>query len=150
MYFVLIAIIIFIDQIIKYLIYSNMDLYDSIPIINNIFHITYVRNFGAAFSILQNQQKFFISMTLIVVIIIFFVIFVYKRKLHTSVIYSLSFIVAGAIGNVIDRIRWGYVTDFLDFRFWPVFNVADMSIVFGAIILTVYILWIEPKSNSKG
>jgi len=62
-------------------------------------------------------------------------------------LYSLSLIAAGAMGNLMDRIRLGYVTDFLDFRIWPVFNVADISIVCGTIILAYYILWIEPKER---
>lgn len=147
MQFILILVIIILDQMTKYMIYTNLDLYESIPIIENIFHITYTQNFGAAFSILQNQQILFIVISSIAVLIIFYILFS-KRHLHKLLVYSLSLIAAGAIGNLIDRIRWGYVTDFLDFRVWPVFNVADMSIVAGTIILAYYVLLIEPKINT--
>lgn len=149
MYFVIMAGVILLDQVTKFFIYSNMDLHQSIPIITDFFHITYTRNFGAAFSLLQNQQNFFITMTSIVTIIIFYVMIRYKRKLNKVVLLGLSFIAGGAIGNLIDRIRWGYVTDFLDFRIWPIFNVADMSIVFGTALLVYFIFVIDPKIQRK-
>lgn len=148
MHFVIIAVIILLDQISKYSISINMNLYESIPIIQNVFHITHIQNFGAAFSILQNHQGLFIGISSIAVVIIFFILIKYQKNLHNMYLYSLCLIAAGAIGNLIDRIRLGYVTDFLDFRIWPVFNIADISIVCGTILLAYYILWIEPRERN--
>lgn len=142
MNYFLIAIIILMDQITKYMIISKFSLYDSKPVIEGIFHLTYVRNLGAAFSILQNQRVFFIIATLVVVVGIF--IFVRTQdNLHRMMKYSFSLIVAGAIGNAIDRIRYGYVVDFFDFMIWPVFNIADISIVIGAVLLCYYLIFID-------
>lgn len=143
----LIFVIVFIDQISKYIITHNIELSESIPIIQDIFHITYTRNYGAAFSILQNQRFFLIIITSIVSIIILVTMFRYYKSLDKALLYSLSFIVAGAIGNLIDRVRLKYVIDFLDFRIWPIFNVADMSVVVGSILIVWYMLFLEPKKQ---
>lgn len=145
--FILILLIIIIDQVTKYSIVSNMELYESIPVIKNVFHITYTRNYGAAFSILQNQKNFFITVTTIVSIIIFYMIIRFYKKFDKVLLYSLALIAAGAIGNLIDRIRLEHVTDFLDFRIWPIFNVADMSVVAGAMLMAWYVFFIEPKKE---
>ncbi|MEW9123064.1 MAG: signal peptidase II [Thermotaleaceae bacterium] len=142
MSYLVIAAIIILDQVSKFLVINQFDLHQSIPVINNIFHITYVRNYGAAFGILKHQKLFFVIMTTIVVIGIIF----YIRKqsfVHAMMKYSLSLIVGGAIGNLVDRLSYGYVIDFFDFRVWPVFNIADMAIVIGAIFLCYYLIFIE-------
>jgi len=127
-----------------------MLLHESIPIINNIFHITYAQNFGASFSILQNQRYFFIAIGSVTIAILICVIIRYYKRFDKVLLLSLSLITGGAIGNLIDRIRLGYVVDFLDFRIWPVFNIADSSIVCGSFLLILYILWIEPRKQRKG
>ncbi|WZL74775.1 signal peptidase II [Clostridiaceae bacterium 35-E11] len=146
MSYMLIVFVIILDQLSKYLIYSRFAVHESIPIIKNFFHLTYVQNMGAAFGILQNQKGFFIFMTLFVISGIF--LFVHRQNnIHKVAVYSLSMIVAGAIGNFIDRVRLGYVVDFFDFRIWPVFNIADISIVVGAILLSYYIIFLDRASN---
>ena len=136
-------IIIALDQGTKYLILEKFNLYESRPIIEGIFHLTYVRNMGAAFSILQNQRTFFIIITSIIVLIIFWYILNNKNNTDKTVIYSLILIAGGAIGNLIDRIRFGYVVDFFDFIIWPVFNIADMSIVIGSILLGYFYIFLD-------
>ncbi len=150
LHFIIIAVIILLDQISKYLIFSNMSLYESIPVIERVFHITYTQNYGAAFSILQNQRGLFIGISSIAVIIIFYILVRYYKQHHVMFLYSLSLIAAGALGNLIDRIRLGFVVDFFDLRVWPVFNIADISIVSGTLLLGLYILWIEPKGKVEG
>lgn len=130
------------------MIYSNMNLYESIPVIENVFHITYTQNFGAAFSILQNRQNLFIGISLLAVIVIFYIMIKLKKS-DKILLYSLSLIAGGAIGNLIDRIRFGYVTDFFDFRIWPIFNIADISIVCGTVLLAYYVFFIEPKIKKQ-
>lgn len=146
MNYVLIVFVVILDQLSKYWIQNRFSVHESIPLIRNIFHFTYVQNIGAAFGILQNQRIFFVLITLVVILGIF--IFVHRQNnIHKVAVYSLSMIVAGAIGNLIDRIRLGYVVDFFDFRIWPVFNVADISIVVGAILLSYYIIFLDRASN---
>lgn len=124
-----------------------MSLYESTPVIERFFHITYTQNYGAAFSILQNQRGLFVAISSIAVIVIFYILIRYYKQNNMMFSYSLSLIVAGAMGNLTDRIRLGYVIDFFDFRIWPVFNIADVSIVTGTLLLGLYILWVEPKKG---
>jgi signal peptidase II len=122
--------------------------FTSIPVIDNIFHITYIQNKGAAFGFLQNKIIFFIFVTIIVAVVILFLLWKTRDKsnyklFHFSIILQLG----GAIGNLIDRVRLGYVVDFLDFRIWPVFNVADIAIVSGVILLSWYVIKNPEKNN---
>lgn len=134
-----------IDRLVKYYIETSMHLGQSIPVIDNIFHITYVLNPGAAFGILENQRWFFIA---ICVAICIGVAIFYKSLQRESIMfrYGLGLLLGGAIGNLIDRIQTGFVTDFLDFRIWPVFNIADIGICVGAGMIVFALLaetWME-------
>ncbi len=147
MNYILIIFLIMLDQISKYYVQVNLLENESIPVIGNIFYITYVHNYGAAFGILRNQKIFFIVITTAVVIGTFFFLRT-QPKVHPAMKYSLTLIIAGAIGNLIDRIQFGYVRDFFDFRIWPVFNIADMAIVCGAALLSYYLLVIDRPQKS--
>lgn len=120
----------------------------SIPIIENIFHLTFVKNYGAAFGILPHQRLFFIAAGICVTVLI---LFLYRRLDQDQRMLrdSLALILSGALGNLIDRIRFGYVVDLFDFRVWPVFNVADMAIVFGAVLLSWYVLRVPERGSSR-
>ena len=118
------------DQITKLIIVRNFYLNESLPIINNIFHLTYVKNFGAAFGILTNRRLFFILITILVIIALL-ILYYQAQERGIMVNLALGLGLGGAIGNLIDRVRLGYVIDFLDFRIWPVFNIADSAIVVG-------------------
>lgn len=136
MVYYLIAFVLFlIDQGTKYLIASNLEMYEQIPVIGDFFLITSSRNRGAAFGILQNQLWFFIIVTLIVVGgIVWYLRKVSKegRKLLPT---ALALVLGGALGNFIDRLLMGEVVDFLQFNFgsytFPIFNIADSCIVIG-------------------
>lgn len=138
--FALIAIATFIlDQYSKFLIMANMSRGQSIPVIENIFHITYIHNPGAAFGLLANKTSFFVAVSLLVVAGA--VIFYWKtRPMGKTMSLALGLVVGGSLGNLADRIRFGEVVDFFDFRVWPVFNVADSAIVVGAGLLVI-LLW---------
>ncbi|KXG75972.1 signal peptidase II [Thermotalea metallivorans] len=142
MSYILAVLVVILDQISKYMVQSRLAVNESLPVIQNIFHITYVHNFGAAFGILKNQKYFFIVITLAVIIGIFLFLHT-QSKVHGMVKYSLMMITGGAIGNLIDRIWLGYVRDFFDFRIWPVFNIADMAIVCGAVLLSYYLIILD-------
>ena len=128
-----------IDQFSKLLVLNKFHQSESFPVISDIFHITLVYNTGSAFGLLKNQKWFLVGVSVFAIIII--LLMLARRNHCTSVKYyliwqsSLIFILSGALGNLIDRIKLGYVIDFLDFRVWPVFNVADSLITCGAILL---------------
>lgn len=145
MYFIIIAIIVGLDQLAKYLIQANFALNSSVPLIDGIFHITYIQNSGAAFSLFQNKTGFLIAMQLIVITIVFGYLVMRRKKEHWCMLLSLSLIIAGGLGNLIDRAMYGYVIDFLDMRFWPIFNVADISVCVGCGLLVLYMFLFEPK-----
>lgn len=127
------------DRLTKYLVSKNISPNRSIPLIKNVFHITLVHNTGAAFGIFKNQNHLFIAVSLLAIILIYLQL---KKRRVGSQIYraSLVLILAGTLGNIVDRLCFGYVIDFLDFRIWPVFNIADSSITVGAILLGYSIL----------
>lgn len=141
------AAVVLLDQFLKAYIAATMRLHESIPIIEGYFNITYVKNPGAAFGFLSNaspqiRSLFLISVTVIAIVLILYFISKSTAK-EVLLTFSLSLILGGAVGNLIDRIRFGAVTDFLDFYIssyhWPAFNVADSAISLGALILVVEI-----------
>ncbi len=146
-FYAVILFIIIIDQISKLYIRMGMDFNQSIPVIDGFFHITFVRNLGAAFSILQGKQPLLIIVTFIALSAIIIYLAIKRKENHWLLALSLSLIAGGGLGNLIDRIRLGYVVDFFDFRVFPVFNIADISICIGCGLFILYLLFIEPKIN---
>ena len=129
-----------IDIVIKLIVKYNMKLYESIKIIDKFFYITYVRNTGAAWSILSGKQIFLILFSIIVIVGI--IIYLIKKKEYTRLeTISYSLVLSGAVGNLIDRILYGYVIDYLNFYIFnynfPVFNIADTCIVIGIMLLFI-------------
>ena len=131
------------DQISKILAVKYLVNIGSIPVIKDIFHLTYVENRGAAFGMFQNNQIFFIIIAMIACA--FGLYFLYKKQLNLLGKSAIILIISGAVGNLIDRIRLGFVVDYFDFRiFWNyVFNVADVFVVIGTILLCIYIIFFE-------
>jgi signal peptidase II len=110
------------------------------------FHITYVQNHGAAFGLFQHKLYLFIGVAILSVIVIVY----YSRYLARDnrwVQVALAFLLSGAVGNMIDRLQYGYVVDFLDFRFWPVFNFADIVINIGVGMLLVEMFWEQQEDE---
>jgi len=139
----LIITVLIVDQLSKYIVSTNLLLGQSIPIIKNFFHITYVLNRGAAFGIFKGGAYFFIAIAALA--IVFILISLRREKfLHSRI--ALSLIASGAASNLVDRLRIAAVTDFLDFRIWPVFNIADSAITIGAVLLAYFILIKKPVS----
>ena len=130
-----IGILVFIlDQLVKHAVLGSMHLGESIPIIKDVFHITFVLNPGAAFGMLEHQRWIFIVVALLVVVL---ALVFYKHIQRESLITRIGagLLLGGALGNLLDRIQSGLVVDFLDFRIWPVFNIADIAICGGAAML---------------
>lgn len=122
------------DQLTKAWVRRRYAVGDSEAVLGGFFHITHVENPGAAFGLFPNQTAFFIVVTAVVLVLTFaYRGHIARERPLLKVGYALG--IAGAIGNLIDRIRFGVVTDFIDFGFFPVFNVADSAIVVGVALL---------------
>lgn len=153
MFYYLIAIfVILLDQFTKWLIVNNMFLGESITIINNVLYITSHRNRGAAWGILQGQMWLFYVITIVVIVAIMFYLHKAARgKMLLGV--SLALMLGGAIGNFIDRVLRKEVVDFIHtyiFNYnFPVFNIADSSLVIGVILLMIQMLLDERGSKEK-
>ncbi|MGQ7366902.1 signal peptidase II [Streptococcus suis] len=144
---ILAAVLIAVDQLVKAWTVANIELDTVEPFIPGFMSLAYLRNYGAAWSILQNQQWFFTIVTIAAVTgLIWYYVKQIKGNLWT--LFSLALMIAGALGNFIDRIRLGYVVDMfhLDFISFPVFNVADMCLSVGVGILFICIM----KEESNG
>jgi signal peptidase II len=150
-------ILVTLDQLVKMYVHANFQLGESIPVIEGYFNITYVRNYGAAFGFLSDshpsfREAFFLAMPPIAMLIILGVLKGVPSNDRLQIL-ALTSVFGGAIGNYIDRVRFRYVIDYLDFHWnekytWPAFNVADMSIVFGVSLLLL-LMFLEEKRNRK-
>lgn len=139
-----------IDRILKVLILNNFALGESIPVIPDFFHLTYVLNPGAAFGMLPGQSWIFILTAVVVMIGIIYAQFTVPRQEWLTRL-CLGLVGGGALGNLYDRLFIGEVVDFLDFRIWPfVFNFADAAIVVGVGILMFLIIYQEYKERDTG
>ena len=131
--------IVILDQITKFFIRQELQLNQSIPIIRNILNFTHTTNTGSAFGLFKGLNLIFILFSFIVII----VIFRYLKKVKENerlLQFAVGSLSGGTIGNLIDRIFYGHVIDFIDFRVWPVFNIADSFITISVIFIAV-LLW---------
>ncbi|MEM7645755.1 MAG: signal peptidase II, partial [Pseudomonadota bacterium] len=152
------VVVIALDQITKNYILGAFQYGESVDVIKNYFNITYVRNYGAAFGMLGKVQAnirdtFFLLMPPFAMTVILVMLRMAKPSEHIRKI-ALCAVFAGAMGNYIDRLRFGYVVDFLDFHYhstwaWPAFNVADMSIVCGVTALILLELFAPTDDEEK-
>lgn len=130
--------VIFIDQLTKYEVRQQIPLGASLPLIDNFISLTHTTNTGASFSLFTNYS--FVLGILAGIVIVS--ILAFYKKIPTLYRIPFSLILGGATGNLIDRILFGTVTDFIDLHFWPVFNLADSAITIAAILLMI-IMWRE-------
>lgn len=150
--FLIAAVVIAIDQYTKALVRAHLPLnvsWNPIAWLDPIVTLTHVQNTGAAFGLLPQFGGMFIIIAIVVVLLI---ILFYRQLAQGSFLLQVAFglQLGGALGNLCDRLARGYVTDFVDLRWWPVFNVADSAIVVGTILLTYYVLFIEgAKERAK-
>ena len=149
--------VVLVDQATKWLITHSIELHDSIPVVDSLFHITYVRNRGGAFSVLADQPDILRLPFFVVVSVIAFSALVYFLRTVSDrqrlLLFALAGILGGAIGNFIDRISAGTVVDFLDFHwrgyYWPAFNVADCFISVGTVIVLLYSLFAKEELGTE-
>lgn len=151
------ALLVALDQLVKLYVHTQFRLGESTTVIPGFFNLTYVRNFGAAFGFLADshpsfREMFFLAMPPVALVIILLILRGVRDD-DTKQIVALSSIFGGAIGNYIDRLRFRYVIDFLDFHIggrwsWPAFNIADSAIV-GGVVLLLLLMFLEKKEETK-
>lgn len=151
--FILIIILAFVlDQVSKLIIMNNFRLNESVTIIKNFFRLTYSHNDGAAFGMFGGKTVFIVLISFIVLGYLLFELF-YHKKRNLLVDVSMSFIVGGLLGNLFDRLWFGYVRDFLDFKVFnydfAIFNLADTFIVVGAFVFLVGVVLEEKHGNNN-
>ncbi|MDU7716231.1 MAG: signal peptidase II [Veillonella sp.] len=134
------------DQASKYYVMNHFALGESLPVIQNVFHLTYIINRGAAFGMLTNQRWFFLAVAFVLIIVYGF----YRKRVNNgplSLRVGTALLIAGAIGNGIDRYVLHGVVDFFDFRIWPIFNIADIGICVGVVCVIYYLLTSEHEEK---
>ncbi len=145
-YFIALLIVLF-DQILKYWIHNQFALGEKTEIIPSFLSLTHVQNTGAAWSILEGHMWFFYIVTLLVVGVVIYSM--QKPRNHPLMQTALAFILGGAIGNFIDRLLHRYVIDMfmVEFIDFPVFNIADMALTIGVVLMFIFILFFDPESK---
>ena len=143
--------VIFLDQITKWLTVINLDLGESFPLIENVFHFTYVQNRGAAFGILKDQRWVFLIISTVAIVAMFIMLWK-SRKDSKLLCIAISMIIGGGIVNMIDRCLLGYVIDFLDFTLinFAVFNVADSFVCIGVGLFILELIFEMKKEIQNG
>lgn len=142
-----------VDIITKQIVVKNMQIGDSIPLIENVFHLTYIRNFGAAFGSFSNARWFYMSMSAIMLFVLSLLVALWDDR--NALFYTaVSFMIGGGIGNMIDRIAYKSVVDFIDFRAFPeiwkwIFNCADIFVSVGTGLLIFYYARFEIRSSAQ-
>ncbi len=152
MIYIIISVLVLIaDFVSKIVVSQNMNIGESIKLIDGVFSLTYIRNKGMAWGMLQNQRWIFIAVTILIVgAIVYYA--VKNRDIHYSAKLGMSMIVAGALGNLIDRIFYkNGVIDFFHAEFidFPIFNIADISVCIGAALIMIYVIFFERKTEKK-
>jgi signal peptidase II len=131
--------VLIVDQLTKWLVAARFQPGESLPVLPPILHLTYVQNTGAAFGLFKGQQAAFIVIALVVIGWVAAEL-LRKRAMALTLLWGCALILGGAVGNLIDRLRLGYVIDFIDLRVWPVFNVGDSAITIGVGLLLLHTL----------
>ncbi|MGO3731962.1 MAG: signal peptidase II [Vagococcus sp.] len=148
-YGLLIGLLVLLDQVIKIWVVNHIVLYETIGH-NSMISLTYIRNNGAAWSILEGKMWFFIVVTLVALLV--FPYMLYKNKSKSKwLTVGLACVIGGTIGNFIDRMRLNYVVDMFQLEFidFPIFNFADVALTVGVICIFIYILFFEGKETEK-
>lgn len=144
------AAILALDQWVKYWVTVNLPLGESMPLLPGFMQLRTVHNFGAAWSSFSGMRWLLVGVTSVIVLAVAYVL-VRRIVRHPLGVAACFLILSGGLGNIIDRVRLGYVVDMFDFQFmnYPVFNVADIAVVCGAVLAAVYYLWFYEKYDKK-
>lgn len=150
--FLVALIVIILDQISKYLVVTFLTLnqpWYPFSFLKPVFALTYIQNTGAAFGLLQNQNLFF---SVVAIVVIAVIVYYVRSEQHVDPVIALALALqlGGAAGNLIDRLRQGYVVDFLHLSFWAISNVADVCISAGVVLLAYHLLFRAPSAQPAG
>lgn len=147
--FAIMVAVIVIDQVSKQLVVTHLMPIGDYPLIRDVLHLTYSENRGAAFSMLEDHRWVFLVTSTVAILAILVGMVLYRKKLNLPLAVSLSFIVGGGIGNMIDRLALGYVVDFINVELihFAIFNAADSFICIGAAILFIYMIFFDGKTT---
>ena len=150
LYALLVAVLVAADQIVKFLVRANLPLGTSAPLLPGLVELTYVQNTGAAFEIFS-EHTWLLTLVSAAVAAVIAVVLVKRVVAHPAGVLTLSVVLAGAIGNLIDRAVFGFVTDMFNLQFmhFAIFNVADICVVCGGIAFCVYFLFFFDKLEKK-
>lgn len=148
-YLILTTLLVVVDQITKYLTVQNINLFEVVEVVPKFLSFTYIRNTGAAWSILEGQMWFFYIVTIFV--IVFLLYYLYTEAKDNKILgIILSIVLAGTIGNFIDRLIFQYVIDMIKVEFinFPIFNVADMFLTVGVVVLMIYTIYEDRNTTN--
>ena len=148
-FFAGIFIIAILDQAAKLFAAGLLPSVKTIPILESVFHLTYVENTGAGFGVFAGHTWILTALTFLIIVFVVAYVTV-KRPKNRTLLTSLTFMMGGAVGNLIDRVRIGFVIDFFDFTLidFPVFNIADCFITVGAVIFAIYVIFLSDKKEN--
>ena len=150
----LIAAIFIIDQLTKWCVFNYMNLYQSIPIIQDFFYLTYVTNDGMAFGLSLPGGQITLTVLSVFMTLVLVYFFWLERNSHLIMKLSLSLIISGALGNLVDRILAGKVVDFLHIKIgsyweWYIFNIADTSVSIGMVLFIIHSFYVQDNTSEK-
>lgn len=149
-YILLIIAVFALDQKLKLMFVDHIGMLNEMPVIDGFFYLHVIRNDGIAMGMLANHQGAVIIVTALIMLLITAYIVAKRNKEAPIMLFSLCLIVAGGVGNLVDRLRLGYVIDYLDFRVWPyIFNFADICIVVGCFLL-IFLVFRDAKKGEGG
>lgn len=139
--------VIIVDRIVKFYVTENLRLGESIPVIGNAFMITRSENLGGGFGVMQGQNWLFIGAAALVLalMIYFYNTIIYDRLL----VFASAFVLGGTVGNMMDRLFFGRVIDYVNFSFWPTFNISDASLTIGIALFIIYLYRWQSKPAEK-
>lgn len=149
LYYLIVVLIAGLDQVVKLVIISQIELFERIPVIPGIFDITHIRNDGAAYNLFSQVPILLIIMPALVMIAGLIYIGITYRKSNTLLMVAIAMVIGGGLGNLIDRISKGYVVDYFDIHIIPIFNIADICICIGCGLLFIYLIFIDGKQHAK-
>ncbi|MBQ9233358.1 MAG: signal peptidase II [Lachnospiraceae bacterium] len=142
---IFVALLTSLDQFTKFIIRSKFKLYESKEVIKNTFAITYIQNKGAAWGVMQGKRVLFLILTFLVVIGCFYILYnIINNRKYIMLTICVIFLISGAVGNMIDRFKFGYVVDFFDFKLidFPVFNVADIYVTVSMFVILFLMIFL--------
>lgn len=148
-YYGIVALIVCSDQLVKWVVVDQIPLFDRIPLIDGVLTLTNIRNTGAAYNLFSQMHWLLVVFPGLVMVLGLIFIALKHKTANGFLMTSISMIIGGGLGNLIDRIHKGYVVDFLDIRVIPVFNVADICITVGCCMLFVYLIFMDGKRRVK-